>query len=117
MRGTTRAPEQTHRRWADRTTASASSWEVFEEIFEVLALELLRRSALDVRVTLPQYQSGEEEVCIRECSHDEWIAWRLHGKLPPGMILPPRPTNSWREQAEAMQAAAASSNDDEGPGG
>lgn len=78
-------------------------WEVFEEIFQTLALELLARSGLQVRIALPQYQSGEEELCIRECSHSEWIAWRLHGKLPDWMPMPPLPTNGWREQVETIR--------------
>ena len=73
-------------------------WEVFEEIFETLAFELLKRNDMQVRIALPQYQSGEEDACIRECSHSEWIAWRLHEKLPEWMPEPPRPTHAWREQ-------------------
>lgn len=78
-------------------------WDVFEDVFETLALELLKRSDLCVRITLPQYQSGEEELCIRECSHSEWIAWRLHSKLPDWMPVPPTPTNAWRGQIEAIR--------------
>lgn len=82
-------------------------WAVFEEIFETLGLELLERSGLQVEIKLPQYQAGEEDLCIRQCSHAEWIAWRLHGRLPSWMPLPPTPTNGWREQLESLRRGDA----------
>jgi hypothetical protein len=86
----------------------AELWQVFEAIFQALALELLQRNRAQVRITLPQYQTGEQDLCNRSCSHAEWIAWRLHETLPEWFEIPPYPVDPWRAHADAAVAALRS---------
>ncbi len=73
------------------------TWRLFEQIFETLALELLQRTHSQVRITLNCYDRSQQDLCIQPCSHEEWIAWRLHDEFPEWLVVPPTPEETKRE--------------------